>query len=112
VDIELTEKAVAKIKEIIASSKDAGGELALQVSIVGGGCSGFSYKMEMKPASSIGPDDKVFEFPGLKVYADQASMMYLVGTKIDYVESLEGTGFKFENPNATRTCGCGESFSI
>jgi iron-sulfur cluster assembly accessory protein len=105
--IELTPKAIAKVKDIMAqqSTPPAG----LRVAVVGGGCSGFSYQMNFENESN--GIDKVFEFDGLKVYVDQASLMYLNGTKIDYLETLEGAGFKFENPNVRTTCGCGSSFS-
>ena len=105
--IELTPKAVEKVKEILA--KQAPPPQGLRVSVVGGGCSGFSYQMNFEnEATGI---DKTYEFDGLKIFVDQASLMYLDGTKIDYVESLEGAGFKFDNPNVKTTCGCGSSFS-
>jgi len=105
--IELTPKAVEKVKEILA--KQAPSPQGLRVSVVGGGCSGFSYQMNFEnEATGI---DKTYEFDGLKIFVDQASLMYLDGTKIDYVESLEGAGFKFDNPNVKTTCGCGSSFS-
>lgn len=106
--LELTPKAVSKVKEILA--QQAPQPLGLRVSVVGGGCSGFSYQMNFENQSN--GIDKTFEFDGLKVFVDQASLMYLNGTKIDYVESLEGAGFKFENPNVKSTCGCGSSFSM
>ena len=105
--IELTTKAVEKVKEIL-SSQDPKPQ-GLRVAVVGGGCSGFSYQMNFETESN--GMDKVFEFDGLKVFVDQASLMYLNGTKIDYLETLEGSGFKFENPNVKTTCGCGSSFS-
>jgi iron-sulfur cluster assembly accessory protein len=82
----------------------------LRVAVVGGGCSGFSYQMNFENESN--GIDKVFDFDGLQVFVDQASLMYLDGTKIDYVETLEGAGFKFDNPNVKTTCGCGSSFSV
>ena len=105
--LELTAKAVEKVKEIL-SSQDPKPQ-GLRVAVVGGGCSGFSYQMNFESESN--GIDKVFEFDGLKVFVDQASLMYLNGTKIDYLETLEGSGFKFENPNVKTTCGCGSSFS-
>lgn len=105
--IELTPKAVSKVKEILAQQNPQ--PMGLRVSVVGGGCSGFSYQMNFEnEANGI---DKTYEFEGLKVFIDQASLMYLNGTKIDFVETLEGAGFKFENPNVKTTCGCGSSFS-
>jgi iron-sulfur cluster assembly accessory protein len=105
---ELTPKAVSKVKEILAQQSPS--PLGLRVSVVGGGCSGFSYQMNFE--NETNGIDKVYEFEGLKVFVDQASLMYLKGTKIDYIESLEGAGFKFENPNVKTTCGCGSSFSV
>ena len=105
--IELSAKAVEKVKEIISLQEPK--PQGLRVSVVGGGCSGFSYQMNFESESN--GIDKVYEFDGLKVFIDQASLMYLNGTKIDYLETLEGSGFKFENPNVKTTCGCGSSFS-
>lgn len=105
--VTLTETAVEKVKEIIEQQnpKPAG----LRISIVGGGCSGFSYQMNFD--QNTGPMDKVYTFNGLKVFVDQASHLYLEGVEIDYIETLEGAGFKFNNPNVKHTCGCGSSFS-
>ncbi len=105
--LTLTEKAVGKVKEIMEQQtpKPAG----LRIAVVGGGCSGFSYQMNFDQASN--GMDKVYDFGGLNVFVDQASMMYLVGTEVDYIETLEGAGFKFNNPNVKSTCGCGSSFS-
>jgi len=106
--LELTSKAVSKVKEILAQQEPK--PSGLRVSVVGGGCSGFSYQMNFENQSN--GIDKIYEFDGLKVFVDQASLMYLNGTKIDYLETLEGAGFKFENPNVKTTCGCGSSFSV
>ena len=106
--LELTSKAVSKVKEILAQQEPK--PMGLRVSVVGGGCSGFSYQMNFENQSN--GIDKIYEFDGLKVFVDQASLMYLNGTKIDYLETLEGAGFKFENPNVKTTCGCGSSFSV
>jgi iron-sulfur cluster assembly accessory protein len=106
--LDLTPTAVDKVKEILAQQTPQ--PTALRVSVVGGGCSGFSYQMNFENESN--GIDKIFDFDGLKVYVDQASLMYLKGTKIDYVETLEGSGFKFDNPNVKTTCGCGSSFSV
>ena len=107
-NLEITPYATEKVKEIMAQQEPA--PVGLRVSVVGGGCSGFSYQMNFE--SQTNPIDKVFEFEGLKVFVDQASLMYLKGTKIDFVETLEGSGFKFENPNVKSTCGCGSSFTV
>lgn len=113
--VQFTKKAINKILEIIKNQFPAGKrqEQILRISIVGGGCSGFQYHMAFE--TNIGPLDKIYEFIGadgqkLKVAVDQASMLYLNGTLVDYVETLEGTGFKFDNPNVKSTCGCGGSF--
>ncbi len=105
--ISLTETAVNKINEIMAQQDPA--PQALRLSVVGGGCSGFQYSMAFE--NSQLPLDKSYTFDGgLKVIVDQASMLYLDNCQVDYVETLEGAGFKFENPNVSSTCGCGSSF--
>jgi iron-sulfur cluster assembly protein len=106
--LELTTHAVEKVKEIMGQQSPQ--PLGLRVAVVGGGCSGFSYQMNFEDEAS--PIDKTYEFDGLKVFVDHASLMYLNGTKIDFVESLEGSGFKFDNPNVKTTCGCGSSFTV
>jgi iron-sulfur cluster assembly accessory protein len=106
--ITLTPNAIAKVKEIMAQQNPV--PAGLRVGVVGGGCSGFSYSMQFE--NSAGMMDKVFDFDGLKVYVDATSVMYLNGCIVDYVETLEGAGFKFENPNVKSTCGCGSSFSV
>jgi iron-sulfur cluster assembly accessory protein len=82
----------------------------LRLGVVGGGCSGFSYSMQFE--NGAGAMDKTFEYEGLKVYVDATSLMYLQGASVDYIETLEGAGFKFDNPNTKSTCGCGSSFSV
>jgi iron-sulfur cluster assembly accessory protein len=106
--ITLTPNATAKVKEIMAQQNPA--PAGLRVGVVGGGCSGFSYSMQFE--NSAGMMDKVFNFDGLKVFVDATSVMYLNGCVVDYVETLEGAGFKFENPNVKSTCGCGSSFNV
>jgi iron-sulfur cluster assembly accessory protein len=106
--VSLTPSAIAKVKEIMAQQNPV--PAALRVGVVGGGCSGFSYSMQFDNAP--GMMDKVFTFDGLKVYVDATSVMYLNGCKVDYVETIEGAGFKFENPNVKSTCGCGSSFNV
>ena len=105
--VSLTDNAIVKVREILEMQdpKPSG----LRISVVGGGCSGFSYSMAFE--NSPGLMDKVYTFDGLKVFVDQASLLYLDGARVDYVETLEGSGFKFENPNVKSTCGCGSSFS-
>ena len=106
--VNFSPSAIKKIKEIMAQQNPV--PAGLRVGVVGGGCSGFSYSMSFENAA--GMMDKVFDVEGLKVYVDATSAMYLQGASVDYVETLEGAGFKFENPNAQRTCGCGSSFSV
>jgi len=105
--VQLTETAVTKVREILDTQEPKPN--GLRISVVGGGCSGFSYSMAFENAP--GMLDKTYDFGGLKVFVDQASMLYLDGAEVDYVESLEGSGFKFNNPNTKSTCGCGSSFS-
>ncbi len=106
--INLTPNAITKVKEIMGQQDPV--PSGLRVGVVGGGCSGFSYSMSFE--NSAGMMDKVMDFDGLKVYVDATSLMYLNGCIVDYVETLEGAGFKFENPNVKTTCGCGSSFSV
>jgi iron-sulfur cluster assembly accessory protein len=106
--ITLTASAVAKVKEIMAQQTPV--PAGLRVGVQGGGCSGFSYAMSFE--NSAGMMDKTFNMDGLKVFVDATSVMYLNGCVVDYVETLEGAGFKFENPNVKSTCGCGSSFSV
>jgi iron-sulfur cluster assembly protein len=105
--LTLTPVAVGKVQEILdmQEPKPAG----LRISVVGGGCSGFSYSMAFE--NSPGMLDKTYSFEGLKVFIDQASLLYLDGAEVDYVETMEGSGFKFNNPNVKSTCGCGSSFN-
>src|SRR6202049_4345082 len=105
--VQLTETAVTKVKEILGTQEP--NPVCLRISVVGGGCSGFSYSMAFE--NSPGMLDKTYAFDGLKVFVDQASLLYLDGAQVDFVETLEGSGFKFNNPNVKSTCGCGSSFS-
>jgi len=106
--VTLTSTAVAKVKEIMAQQDPM--PAGLRIGVVGGGCSGFSYSMNFE--NSAGMMDKVFNFEELKVFVDATSLMYLQGCVVDYVETLEAAGFKFDNPNVKSTCGCGSSFSV
>jgi len=110
VGITLTPVAVSKVKEIMGQQDPA--PAGLRLGVMGGGCSGFSYAMTFEGSGDGMGMDKVFQFDGLKVFVDQASLLYLDSTEVDYVESLEGSGFKFSNPNVKSTCGCGSSFSV
>ncbi len=105
--LQLTEAAVEKVKA--AMQREGLTEHGLRVSVVGGGCSGFQYSLGFD--STARADDTVIEQGGVRLYVDSTSAQYLHGMTIDYVTGLHGAGFKFLNPNATRTCGCGSSFS-
>jgi iron-sulfur cluster assembly accessory protein len=107
--LQLTPIAVTKVKEIL--SQQTPSPTGLRVAVVGGGCSGFSYHMAFENQVNEGTDN-IYNFDGLQVMVDQMSEMYLEGVSIDYIESLEGSGFKFNNPNVKSTCGCGSSFSV
>jgi iron-sulfur cluster assembly accessory protein len=104
----ITPGAAAKVNEI----RDAEGietTMALRLRVVGGGCAGFSYDLYFDEPAEV---DRQFETAGVRCVVDEMSLMYLVGTEIDYVEGLQGAGFKFNNPNVKSTCGCGSSFSV
>lgn len=105
--ISLTAGAAAKVAEIRTEEKIEE-SYALRVKVMGGGCSGFTYDLYFDQKQDT---DQVFDSNGVQLVCDQMSMMYLMGTQIDYVEGLHGAGFKFNNPNTKSTCGCGSSFS-
>ncbi|HET8564365.1 MAG TPA: iron-sulfur cluster assembly accessory protein [Candidatus Binatia bacterium] len=106
-ELQLTENAVRQVKVLLARQKHEG--YGLRVGVKDGGCSGYSYQLDFEKEPK--PEDTVLEIEDLKVYVDSASNAYLKGTVIDYVSGLYGGGFKFVNPNATGSCGCGTSFS-
>lgn len=106
--IGLTSKAAEKVKEI-QEAEGLHGQ-GLRVSVQGGGCSGFSYDLVFEDESN--DFDHRFESHGIPLYVDMMSHQYLSGTEIDYVEGLHGAGFKFNNPQAKGSCGCGSSFSV
>jgi iron-sulfur cluster assembly protein len=103
--IALMPGAIAKVKSILSEQTE---QMGLRIAVVGGGCSGFQYQMTLDKEPRV--DDKIIDMEGLKVYVDTRSLLYLDGTKVDYVDGLNGSGFKFDNPNAKASCGCGESF--
>lgn len=107
--ITLTEKAVKEIKRLQEQDAAAVGK-PLRVQVVGGGCSGMSYKLgfDNEPANTM---DKTFERDGVMLIVDNKSFLFLTGTELDFSDGLNGKGFVFSNPNAKRTCGCGSSFS-
>ena len=106
-----SEKAQLKILDLMqqANIKDDGSYF-LRVSVVGGGCSGLSYKLDFD--NELKPDDQVFNTGSVKLATDIKSMLYLINMELDYSDGLNGKGFIFKNPNASRTCGCGESFAV
>lgn len=106
--VTLTPSATVKVREIMATQDPL--PAGLRIGVVGGGCSGFQYSMSFE--NQAGMMDKVLKFEDLKVFVDATSMMYLNGCVVDYVETLEAAGFKFENPAVKSTCGCGSSFSV
>ena len=106
--VSLTDKAVEMVKQGLAR-EGLGSDYGLRVGVVGGGCSGFQYSLNFDNQAK--PDDRVLEQNGVRVFVDEMSVQYLAGITIDYVSGLHGAGFKFLNPNAARTCGCGSSFS-
>ena len=106
--VHLTPLAVSKVREI----RDAEGiaaSMALRLRVVGGGCAGFSYDLYFDDKAA---GDRELALDGVQVVVDEMSLMYLVGIEIDYVEGLQGAGFKFNNPNVKSTCGCGSSFAV
>jgi iron-sulfur cluster assembly protein len=109
--IHVSDKAKIKVQQLL---KEAGvgddPSYFLRVGVVGGGCSGLSYKMDFDNESK--PTDQVFEDNGMKIVTDMKSLLYLVNTTLEFSDGLNGKGFYFNNPNASRTCGCGESFAV
>jgi iron-sulfur cluster assembly protein len=107
--VTVTEKAAAKIAEL-RQAEGRNGDNNIRVSVQGGGCSGLMYDLAFSTEQL--PTDHVFEDKGVKVLVDKKSLLYLIGTQLDFSDGLNGKGFQFSNPNATRTCGCGESFAV
>ncbi len=103
-NLNVTDNAAEKIKALIKQEKKKG----LRISVLRGGCAGYRYGMELEDSST--DDDVVFEEKGIKIFVDKKSMQKLNGSNVDYVDSLQGAGFKIDNPSATKSCGCGNSF--
>jgi len=103
--ITLTNSAARKLAELLENKEETG----VRAAVRGGGCSGFTYKLDFDNQNT---DDRVIADQGVEIYVDAKSFLYLMGTQIDFVNELNQSGFKFINPNAKRTCGCGESFSV
>jgi iron-sulfur cluster insertion protein len=104
--ITLTDTAVSKIKELLASEEES---QALRIAVTGGGCSGFQYALGFD--TEIHEDDIEFQQDGVRVLIDEMSASYLSGARVDFSDGLQGKGFQIENPNSTGSCGCGQSFS-
>ena len=107
--ITVSERAAKQVNSLM-ETEGLNKEYFIRVSVVGGGCSGLSYKMDFDNESQEG--DQEFESNGYKIVCDMKSFLYLCGTELDFTDGLNGKGFKFNNPNANRTCGCAESFSV
>ena len=108
--VTVTEAALAQVKKLLAEEQATKPEVTgLRLAVTGGGCSGFSYKLEFDASRE---NDYLVPVDGINVYVDPKSAIYLKGIQLDYQGGLEGKGFVFQNPNATSTCGCGESFSV
>lgn len=108
--IILSETAAREIKSIIQQQELDAGAIRLRVGVKGGGCSGFSYLLDLTESQK--DTDEIFEQHGIKVICDPKSMLYLAGTTIDFRDEIMGRGFVFNNPNSTSSCGCGSSFSV
>ena len=109
--ITISERAAKRILEI-QEEQNVSSDIPLRVSVVSGGCSGLTYDLNFDSDQKITKEDKQFEFHGIKIVVDMRSFLYLAGTNLDYTDGLTGQGFHFHNPNAVRSCSCGESFSL
>lgn len=109
--ILISDKAKAKVQQLMQEAAIANDpSYFVRVSVVGGGCSGLSYKLDFDNEQK--PMDQVFEDKGVKIVTDLKSFLYLVNTELEFSDGLNGKGFYFQNPNASRTCGCGDSFAV
>jgi iron-sulfur cluster assembly protein len=109
-DITITDKARGKVHALMHEAGISAPEYFVRVGVKGGGCSGLTYQLDFDNESQ--PGDMVFGDENLKVVCDMKSFLYLCGTELDFSDGLNGKGFNFINPNASRTCGCGESFAV
>ncbi len=107
--ITVTEKAKEKLFILRTEGKHSE-DAFVRVGVAGGGCSGLTYVLDFD--NELKPDDKLFEDKGVKIVCDKKSFLYLIGTQLEFTDGLNGKGFVFNNPNASRTCGCGESFAV
>ena len=110
-EISISDRAMARIEEIRAG-QNVPEDAFLKIGVVSGGCSGLTYDLDFDSEITPQESDKIFEINGVKVLIDMRSFLYLAGTELDFTDGLAGEGFHFHNPNASRTCSCGESFSI
>lgn len=108
--IKVTEQAKNKISQLLSEEGNSLKNSFVRVGVMSGGCSGLSYKLDFDKVQK--EEDKLFEDNGVRILVDKKSFLYLVGTVLEYSGGLNGKGFVFNNPNANRTCGCGESFAI
>jgi iron-sulfur cluster assembly accessory protein len=106
--ITVTESAAGKIKDLLAEEGKT--DSGLRVFVQGGGCSGFQYGLMIEESGGVG--DQVFESNGIKLFVDPVSISYVKGAEVDFVDTITGGGFTIKNPNATSTCGCGQSFNV
>ena len=109
IQLTLTEPAAAEVRKFIAAEEVSPDVAGLRVAVLPGGCSGFKYSLNIEEKAQ--EDDHVFEVAGVRLFVDGFSLQYLSGVTIDYVTSMQGSGFTFSNPNATGGCGCGSSFT-
>ncbi|MEX0593333.1 MAG: iron-sulfur cluster assembly accessory protein [Balneolaceae bacterium] len=110
-EITISDRAAERIREI-QREQGLGSDAVLRVSVRSGGCSGLTYDLDFVSSSDIEKGDHEIEDQGIRVAVDMRSYLYLAGTRLDYTSGLTGKGFHFDNPNASRTCSCGESFSL
>ena len=108
--VTVTEAAATKIKELLAEEGKT--DSGLRVFVQGGGCSGFQYGLMIEEGSGVGVGDQAFESNGIKLFVDPVSISYLKGAEVDFIDTVTGGGFTIKNPNATSTCGCGQSFNV
>ncbi|NET55926.1 MAG: iron-sulfur cluster assembly accessory protein [Symploca sp. SIO2E6] len=102
----------AALNHLLTLRESQGKDLYLRVGVRQGGCSGMSYMMDFEDPSNVGDKDEVFDYDGFKIVCDPKSMLYLYGLVLDYSNAMIGGGFQFTNPNATQSCGCGNSFGV
>ena len=106
-NVSITERAARRIGQILKSEGDGA---MLRISVEGGGCSGFQYGLMIEESGGVG--DQSFESNGIRLFVDPVSISYLKGAEVDFVDTITGGGFTIKNPNATSTCGCGQSFNV